>query len=204
MPTDAPEIPYWRSHKIVQAAKITGMQFPPEGPTICMGDIPAKALLTDKDFGRMVGMTDPAAGDAEAWANLVGGYYIRYEDGYQSWSPAAVFEAGYRGLDLMPVDYGHGRERNEWAHKGQWADEEKWGQNGWDQDTGAPSIGLLGTAIQCWAILQNRINVTVAEAARAFNVPTTTIRAAVEDHPWMYLEGPDDTPDRQIIGHDGE
>lgn len=24
-----------------------------------------------------------------------GGYYVRYEDGYESWSPAAVFEKGY-------------------------------------------------------------------------------------------------------------
>jgi len=24
-----------------------------------------------------------------------GGYYVRYEDGYESWSPAAAFESGY-------------------------------------------------------------------------------------------------------------
>lgn len=27
--------------------------------------------------------------------NLVGGYYVVYDDGYQSWSPAAAFGAGY-------------------------------------------------------------------------------------------------------------
>ena len=25
-----------------------------------------------------------------------GGYYVRYEDGYESWSPSDVFENGYR------------------------------------------------------------------------------------------------------------
>jgi hypothetical protein len=25
----------------------------------------------------------------------IGGYFVQYEDGYQSWSPAAAFEAGY-------------------------------------------------------------------------------------------------------------
>ena len=25
----------------------------------------------------------------------VGGYYLRYEDGYESWSPAKAFEDGY-------------------------------------------------------------------------------------------------------------
>ena len=28
----------------------------------------------------------------------VGDYYVQYEDGYQSWSPAAAFEAGYTRL----------------------------------------------------------------------------------------------------------
>lgn len=27
--------------------------------------------------------------------NPIGGYYVRYDDGYQSWSPAAAFEDGY-------------------------------------------------------------------------------------------------------------
>ena len=28
--------------------------------------------------------------------NLVGGYLVKYEDGYTSWSPAEAFEGGYR------------------------------------------------------------------------------------------------------------
>ena len=28
--------------------------------------------------------------------SLVGGYLVKYEDGYTSWSPAEAFEGGYR------------------------------------------------------------------------------------------------------------
>jgi hypothetical protein len=31
-------------------------------------------------------------------APKVGDYYVRYEDGYQSWSPAKAFEEGYSRL----------------------------------------------------------------------------------------------------------
>lgn len=30
--------------------------------------------------------------------NLVGGYFVQYADGYQSWSPAAAFESGYKEI----------------------------------------------------------------------------------------------------------
>lgn len=42
--------------------------------------------------------------------NLVGGYFIRYADGYESWSPLEAFEAGYReivpeqGKEALKVD----------------------------------------------------------------------------------------------------
>lgn len=88
-------LPRWKCHKEVQAAKITGFQFPPEGPVACMGDIGAKATLEPKVLARMIGMTNPKPGDGEAWANLVGGYYVRYADGFESWSPAKAFEDGY-------------------------------------------------------------------------------------------------------------
>lgn len=29
----------------------------------------------------------------------VGGYYVRYKDGYESWSPADVFESGYELME---------------------------------------------------------------------------------------------------------
>jgi acyl-CoA reductase-like NAD-dependent aldehyde dehydrogenase len=30
------------------------------------------------------------------------------------------------------------------------------------------------------------------------------VRAAVEDHSWMFLTGPGDAPEKQIIEHEGE
>jgi hypothetical protein len=67
----------------------------------------------------------------------------------------------------------------------------------WCLETGRPGIGLFANAVQIWALLQER-EVTIAEAARAFNVPEAMIRTAVEWHPWMLIEAGD------IIGHDGE
>lgn len=94
-------------------------------------------------------------------------------------------------------------EKNEWAEKGQWADPDKWGDFGWDHETGAPTLALMGNSIQTWALLQNR-RITVADAAAAFCVPASTIREAVQDHSWMLVVGPDDQPDKQTIEHDGE
>jgi hypothetical protein len=31
-----------------------------------------------------------------------GGYYVMYENGYESWSPAEVFEAGYTKVEEKP------------------------------------------------------------------------------------------------------
>lgn len=40
----------------------------------------------------------PNADDTEYDANAEG-YLVKYEDGYESWSPKAVFEAGYRCIE---------------------------------------------------------------------------------------------------------
>ena len=33
---------------------------------------------------------------------ILGGYFVQYDDGYQSWSPAAAFESGYSPLTIDP------------------------------------------------------------------------------------------------------
>ena len=68
---------------------------------------------------------------------------------------------------------------------------------GWNLDTGAPALLMFSNAVQVWAIGQGR-EVTVSEAALAFNVEPKLIRQAVEDHPWMFI-GNDD-----VIEHEGE
>lgn len=45
----------------------------------------------------------------------IGGYYVRYEDGYESYSPSDVFEDGYTLIDdLGELTY---EERIEWFYK---------------------------------------------------------------------------------------
>jgi hypothetical protein len=55
------------------------------------------------------------------------GYKVVYDDGYESWSPADVFEAAYRpcsamtfGLALEALKIGHRVARSGWNGKGMW------------------------------------------------------------------------------------
>lgn len=68
--------------------------------------------------------------------------------------------------------------------------------DGWDQDTGEPTIGHFTQALEAWSWLQHRPT-TVQEAALAFNVPPELIRQSVDWAGWMYLDG-------DVIEHEGE
>ena len=74
----------------------------------------------------------------------------------------------------------------------------------WDQDRGMPTTMYAANALQVWAVLQNRQNVSVREAGDAFNLDDAQIRELVDAHPWMFLLGSDDDPSKQTIEHDGE
>ncbi len=78
----------------------------------------------------------------------------------------------------------------------------------YDTDTGKPGIGLVSQAIQFWSIQnfnsQTKKSPTISDAAIAFRMPTAAVKEAVEHHYWMYIEGPDDDPTRQVICHEGE
>lgn len=63
-------------------------------------------------------------------------------------------------------------------------------------DSGTPRAIEFGNALQMWALCQHR-DVTVREAALAFNATEAVIRQAVEEHYWMFLLG-------DKIEHDGE
>lgn len=71
----------WKCHKIVEAFKIE---------STCTH--PIEGSVEVKGAGFVFHATS-------VWANkhnpLVGGYYVRYEDGYESYSPAEAFESGY-------------------------------------------------------------------------------------------------------------
>lgn len=86
-----------------------------------------------------------------------------------------------------------------------WSDDEA----AWDTDTGAPGLSAFASAIQHWALFQNRADVTIAEAAVAFNVKPERVLEAVEHHVWMYPErgarpSGGTKWDCITIGHEGE
>ncbi len=82
MPTDTP-MPQYQCHKKVWALKILGVTL----PTASGGgrlDVEAPYSPIEVD-GKYMRKHTPE----------VGGYFVVYEDGYQSFSPAQAFEAGY-------------------------------------------------------------------------------------------------------------
>lgn len=90
--TSAMPLPKWQSHKVVSADKIVGTQ---QGSTITKDDTGVRwtleggrVIAPSHDLLRRAGDRRPAKGD----------YYVEYDDGYQSWSPAKAFEEGYTRL----------------------------------------------------------------------------------------------------------
>lgn len=83
-----PELPIYQCHKRVRALKIAAIYYP---------GLDGRVELSFAEPGY-----DPKAVDAD-WAYKhnpkVGGYLVVYDDGYQSFSPAAAFEEGYTRID---------------------------------------------------------------------------------------------------------
>lgn len=87
-------LPQYRCHKVVRAAKIQNITAPPRGKTGAIIDLGA---LLDR------GLSFPSMHVSSDWLAKhdpkVGGYYVVYEDGYTSYSPAEAFEAGYTRIE---------------------------------------------------------------------------------------------------------
>lgn len=81
------ELPQYQCHKIVRAAKIERVFR--EGETISGGStiLPGNTIVQvgDNEYRDLAARHRPE----------VGGYYVKYEDGYTSYSPADAFESGY-------------------------------------------------------------------------------------------------------------
>jgi len=76
------QLPEYQCHKKVRAAKITGFRGNGTNyPDLLLGEINGVVSLLD-DWH-------------EKHKPEVGGYYVVYEDGYKSFSPAKAFEDGY-------------------------------------------------------------------------------------------------------------
>lgn len=83
----AEELPRYQCHKVVRAGQIRDIHYDPFGgsPTIF--------------FVEAFGPIRVSAGWCQKHEPVVGGYYVVYEDGYASFSPAAAFESGYTRID---------------------------------------------------------------------------------------------------------
>lgn len=89
--TASAELPRYKCHKEVHALKITKVHFRPDG---------SAALTCESPEGYPMFEPIPVSADYVVRhepkdTNWVGGYYVRYGDGYESWSPAKQFEEGY-------------------------------------------------------------------------------------------------------------
>ena len=101
------ELPKYKSHKEVSAAKIAA---------IVTGDKKVEAHL--------IVMINGVATNFLARQNYmdkhkpkVGGYYVKYEDGYESFSPAEAFESGYTLISDTDFKTRLIDERNQLADK---------------------------------------------------------------------------------------
>lgn len=98
------ELPRWKCHKIVHAAKIAHAYKDGDqlhwALAVNAGEPYWSIPVSDALRRRVL----PEGTDCS------GGYYVRYEDGYESWSPAKAFEEGYMRLvgeppALKPHDF---------------------------------------------------------------------------------------------------
>ncbi len=96
------EMPKYRSHKTVHALKIESVE--KIMPTIAQLEaILNESALTEEPGGRLTVEAPfvPIEVSPEYMQKhnpQAGGYYVVYEDGYASWSPAKAFEEGYTRL----------------------------------------------------------------------------------------------------------
>lgn len=84
------QMPQYQSHKKVWALKIKAvLNAPPSAPPGSMA-----LEFIEKGYAPLT----VSAEYIDKHAPYAGGYYVTYEDGYQSFSPAKAFEEGYTRL----------------------------------------------------------------------------------------------------------
>lgn len=82
------EMPEYKCHKLVRAAKITGVALDDDTMT-------DQGAVTVLNFGD-IGLSKTVYPDwVKKHEPKIGGYFVEYEDGYTSYSPAEAFESGY-------------------------------------------------------------------------------------------------------------
>lgn len=74
--------PDYQCHKVVQALPLVGISHAEDAPEAALRFEDGSDLIVSEDW-------------LKKHSPQVGGYVVRYEDGYLSWSPKDVFESGY-------------------------------------------------------------------------------------------------------------
>lgn len=77
-------LPKYKSHKEVWAGKIAAIHYTGNGGALLQ--------MEDEEVQDFIRVTPAYVAKHNP---LVGGYYVLYADGYESWSPADAFESGY-------------------------------------------------------------------------------------------------------------
>lgn len=85
------ELPKYKCHKEVWALKIATIEINNAGNPDAETD--GSAIITPIEAG--YGPFKVAADYMRKHKPVVGGYYVKYKDGYASFSPADAFEDGY-------------------------------------------------------------------------------------------------------------
>lgn len=93
------EMPKYKCHKEVHALKIG---------TITPDSVEAQEQNRENDGSAMIFPADEGYGPFRVdhafmhkHQPVAGGYYVVYEDGYKSYSPAKAFESGYTPVDAQ-------------------------------------------------------------------------------------------------------
>lgn len=80
--TAKPAAPRYRCHKEVVAYKIEAISVSSAGDKVFLNTKEGTTITVPTEY-------------LHKHMAFAGGYYVRYEDGYESYSPAAAFESGY-------------------------------------------------------------------------------------------------------------
>lgn len=99
IPRTTQVLPKYRSYKLVEALKIRRISR--EVPSVVA---PANTHLITPEHGFDAFYVSDAY--MEKHEPRVGGYWVRYADGYESYSPAAAFESGYTAVVSADIRFG--------------------------------------------------------------------------------------------------
>lgn len=94
------KLPQYQCHKKVRAAKIGAIEHTGQPSLWTLGlHVPEEAA----PLGRSLVAVEVDQSWIERFNPVVGGYYVVYEDGYASFSPAKAFEDGYTLIGMAPA-----------------------------------------------------------------------------------------------------